>query len=240
MGRFAAGIPPKSSADWGWAQHMQAALNETGRAAMVLDTGAVSRGSGSKCLEPRARRPPGAGGGRRIEGVVLLPENLFYNTTAPGILLLLNRAKPADRRGQFLLINASTYFVKEKPKNVLSDAGIAAVAEAYRAWETREKLRRVVTLDEVRQPTTTSRPSQFVEVNDRVQHRPLAENSWLTWRPPRRARARGRRVGGGAGAAGPLIPPRRFAPPNRKGPMRVPRVSLHRCRPSQLYHCPVE
>jgi type I restriction enzyme M protein len=110
-----------------------------------------------------------------IEGVMLLPENLFYNTSAPGILLLLNRSKPADRRGQFLLVNASMYFVKEKPKNVLTDAGIAAVAEAYRKWESREKLSRVVTLDEVRAADYNLSPSQFVEVNDKVQHRPLAD-----------------------------------------------------------------
>jgi type I restriction enzyme M protein len=47
-GRFKAGTPPRSSADWGWVQHMLASLNERGRAAIVLDTGAVSRGSGSK------------------------------------------------------------------------------------------------------------------------------------------------------------------------------------------------
>ncbi len=42
-----AGFPGKSSADWGWVQHMHASLNATGRAAIVLDTGAASRGSGN-------------------------------------------------------------------------------------------------------------------------------------------------------------------------------------------------
>ena len=42
-----AGFPGASSADWGWAQHMLASLNDTGRAAIVLDTGAASRGSGN-------------------------------------------------------------------------------------------------------------------------------------------------------------------------------------------------
>lgn len=51
---------------------------------------------------------------------MLLPENLFYNTSAPGIVLLLNKDKPEERRGQILLVNASAYFIKEKPKNVLS------------------------------------------------------------------------------------------------------------------------
>ena len=42
-----AGFPGGQSADWGWAQHILASLNEEGRAAIVLDTGAASRGSGS-------------------------------------------------------------------------------------------------------------------------------------------------------------------------------------------------
>lgn len=42
-----AGFPGKSSADWGWVQHIHASLNATGRAAVVLDTGAASRGSGN-------------------------------------------------------------------------------------------------------------------------------------------------------------------------------------------------
>ena len=49
LGRFpmGAGFPGKQSADWGWVQHMAASLNEQGRAAIVLDTGAASRGSGN-------------------------------------------------------------------------------------------------------------------------------------------------------------------------------------------------
>jgi type I restriction enzyme M protein len=110
-----------------------------------------------------------------IEGVVLLPENLFYNTTAPGIILLLRKGKPEDRAGQILLINASNYFVKEKPKNALTEEGIRAVAEVCRKWETREKLCRVITLDEIREADFNLSPSQFVEINDRASHRPIAE-----------------------------------------------------------------
>ncbi len=49
LGRFpqGAGFPGAQSADWGWAQHVLASLNGTGRAAIVLDTGAASRGSGN-------------------------------------------------------------------------------------------------------------------------------------------------------------------------------------------------
>jgi type I restriction enzyme M protein len=173
--RFAYGYPPRSSADWGWLQHILASLNDRGRAAVVLDTGAVSRGSGSKTSNREKAVRQQFVEHDLIEAVILLPENLFYNTTAPGIILLLNRAKPAERRGQVLLVNASAHFVKQKPKNVLTDDGIAAVVEVYRAWETRPKLSRVVALDEVRAADYNLSPSQFVEINDRAQHRPLPD-----------------------------------------------------------------
>ena len=173
--RFLYGIPPKQFADWGWVQHMFASLNENGRAAVVLDTGAVSRGSGSKSSNKERNIRKQFVEKDIIEGVILLPDNLFYNTNAPGILLLLNNHKSEKHKGQFLLVNASAYFVKEKPKNVLTDEGIAAIAEAYRSWEAREKLSKVVTLDEVRKTDYNLSPSQFVEINGIVQHRSISE-----------------------------------------------------------------
>ncbi|MGD0856799.1 MAG: class I SAM-dependent DNA methyltransferase [Dehalococcoidia bacterium] len=173
--RFNYGKPTKSSADWGWVQHMFASLNDGGRAAIVLDSGAVSRGSGSKSSNREREIRKEFVERDFIEGVVLLPENLFYNTTAPGIILLLNQSKPENRRQQFLLINASAYFIKEKPKNVLSDEGIAAVSEVYRNWETREKLSRVVTLDEIRSADYNLSSSQFVDINDKAKYRPISE-----------------------------------------------------------------
>jgi len=173
--RFTYGVPNRSSADWGWAQHMLASLDDDGRAAIVLDTGAVSRGSGSRGNNREKEIRKQFVENDFIEGVVLLPENLFYNTTAPGIILLLNRDKPKERKGQILLVNASLHFVKEKPKNVLSDEGISSVAEVYRKWELREKLSRVITLEEARESDYNLSPSQFVDVNEKVQQRPMDE-----------------------------------------------------------------
>lgn len=173
--RFPYGAPPRSSADWGWAQHILASLNDNGRATIVLDTGAVSRGSGSRTSNKEKEIRKAFVENDFIEGVILLPENLFYNTTAPGIILLLNRNKPAERRGQILLVNASAYFIKEKPKNALTDEGIAAVTDVYRRWETRDKLSRIITLEEARAADYNLSPSQFVDVNDKVHHRPLTE-----------------------------------------------------------------
>jgi type I restriction enzyme M protein len=173
--RFEYGAAPSPSADWGWLQHIAASLNDNGRAAVVLDTGAASRGSGSKSSNKEKLIRQGFVEADLIEGVVLLPENLFYNTTAPGIILVMNRNKPATRKGEFILVNASAYFVKEKPKNVLTDEGIAAVSSAFQRWETREKLSRMVTLEEIREADYNLSPSLYVQTNDKVHHRPLAQ-----------------------------------------------------------------
>lgn len=76
--RFTYGKPPSSSADWAWVQHMDASLKDNGRAAIVLDTGAVSRGSGSKQTSRERDIRKKFVENDLIESVILLPENLFY------------------------------------------------------------------------------------------------------------------------------------------------------------------
>ena len=173
--RFSYGIAPSSSADWAWVQHILASLKETGRAAIVLDTGAVSRGSGSKQSSRERDIRKEFVEADLIESVVLLPENLFYNTSAPGIILLLNRSKPEERKEQILLINLSKHFEKGKPKNILTDEGISVATEVYQAWESREKLSDVITLKDAQKTDYNLSPSQFVDVGDKVEHRPVRD-----------------------------------------------------------------
>ena len=173
--RFSYGIAPSSSADWGWGQHILASLKDNGRAAIVLDTGAVSRGSGSQNTDRERDIRKKFVEEDLIEGVILLPDNLFYNTSAPGIILLLNRNKPEERKAQILLINLSQHFEKGKPKNILTDGGIDASTEVYQAWESREKLSNVITLEEAQKTDYNLSPSQFVDVGDKIEHRPVSE-----------------------------------------------------------------
>ena len=173
--RFSYGIAPSSSADRGWVQHIIASLKDNGRAAIVLDTGAVSRGSGSQHTDRERDIRKKFVEEDLIEGVVLLPENLFYNTSAPGIILLLNRNKLEERKEQILLINLSQHFEKGKPKNILTDDAIDAATEVYQAWESREKLSNVITLEDAQNTDYNLSPSQFVDVGDKVEHRPVNE-----------------------------------------------------------------
>jgi type I restriction enzyme M protein len=117
--------------DWAWLQHTLACLNDHGRAAVVLDTGAVTRGSGSKNEDKERNIRKWFVDHDLIDGVVLLPENLFYNTTAAGVIVVLNKRKPAARKDKIVLLNASKRLKKGKPKNYIPEEAIRPLATAY-------------------------------------------------------------------------------------------------------------
>ena len=130
-----AGFPGQSSADWGWVQIMHASLNTDGRAAIVLDTGAASRGSGNAGISKEKTVRQWFVDNDLIESVLYLPENLFYNTSAPGIVLFLNKTKPKTRQGKIFLVNASKIFEKGDPKNFIPADGIKRIAETLIGWK---------------------------------------------------------------------------------------------------------
>src|SRR4029078_256022 len=103
---------------------MSASVSEAGRAAIVLDTGAAARGSGNANTNKEKDVRKWFVEQDLIEGVIYLPENLFYNNTAPRIILFLKKAKPDERRGKLFLLNASRDFAKGDPKNYLTDDAI--------------------------------------------------------------------------------------------------------------------
>lgn len=177
LGRFpqGAGFPGAQSADWGWVQHILASLNNTGRAAIVLDTGAASRGSGNANKNKEKSVRQWFVEQDLVEGVIYLPENLFYNTSAPGILVFLNRAKLKDRRGKLFLVNASQVVEKGDPKNFIPDAGIERIATAFKSWQEEEKFAKIVTREQVAKEDYNISPSRYIHVAEAETHRPIAE-----------------------------------------------------------------
>lgn len=132
----AAGGITSGKGDWAWLQHTLACLGAGGRAAVVLDTGAVTRGSGSKNEDKERNVRKWFVDHDLIDGVILLPENLFYNTTAAGIIVVLNKRKATARKGKITLLNASRHFKKGRPKNYLPEDDIRTLAATYLKGET--------------------------------------------------------------------------------------------------------
>jgi type I restriction enzyme M protein len=166
---------PGGKADWGWVQIILAGLKLQGRAAVVLDTGAASRGSGSTNVAKEKEVRRWFVERDIIEGVIYLPENLFYNTTAPGIILVLNKAKPKERRGKVFLLNATNEFTKGDPKNYLSGEAIARIADTFGAWRELDKYSRIVSRDEITKSDFNISPSRYIHTGEGEEYRPIGE-----------------------------------------------------------------
>jgi type I restriction enzyme M protein len=172
--RTAGGIT-SGKGDWAWLQHTLACMNEHGRAAVVLDTGAVTRGSGSKNEDKERNIRKWFVEQDLIDGVILLPENLFYNTTAAGVIVVLRKNKPEARRGKIVLLNASRRFKKGRPKNYLPEEDIRPLAAMYLKGEPVEGEVAVITLEQAREADYNLSPSRWVGQNGSAEHRDIPQ-----------------------------------------------------------------
>ena len=171
----AAGGVTTGRGDWAWLQHTLACLNERGRAAVVMDTGAVTRGSGAR-HEDRERNI------RRwfverdlIDGVILLPDNLFYNTSAAGIIVVLSRRKPEARKDKIVLVNASRRVGKGRPKNYIPEDDIRPIAAVFLKGEPVEGEVAVISREQAAEADYNLSPSRWVGQAKAVDQRPIAE-----------------------------------------------------------------
>lgn len=170
--RTAGGIT-SGKGDWAWLQHTLACLNDHGRAAVVLDTGAVTRGSGSKNEDRERNIRKWFVDQDLIDGVILLPENLFYNTTAAGVIVVLNKRKPAARKGKIVLLNASRHFKKGKPKNYLPEEDIRPLAAMYLKGEPVEGELAVITRQQAEEADYNLSPGRWIAQGGNADHRPI-------------------------------------------------------------------
>ena len=158
----AAGGVTTGKGDWAWLQHTLACLNERGRAAVVLDTGAVTRGSGAKHEDRERNIRKWFVERDLIDGVILLPDNLFYNTSAAGVIVMLSKRKPTARQGKIVLLNASRRVGKGRPKNYIPENDIRPIAAAFLKGEPIDGEVAVITREQAEQADYNLSPSRWV------------------------------------------------------------------------------
>jgi len=145
--RFSFGYPPQNSADWAWIQHMLASAKENGRIGLVVDNGCLFRGGSEKRIREKIIEKDW------IECVILTPEKLFYNTGAPGAIIIFNKNKVPERRNKILFINASNEYIQHpsvRRLNSLSKENIDKIVNAYKKFAEIAGFSRVVNIDEIK------------------------------------------------------------------------------------------
>lgn len=161
--------------DWAWLQHTLACMNEHGRAAVVFDTGAVSRGSGNKNEDKERNIRKWFVENDLIDGVILLPDNLFYNTTSASIVIVLNKRKSAARRNKIVLVNASKRLKKGKPKNYILDEDIRPIANLFLKGEPVDGEVEVITKEQAINADFNLSPSRWIVQADQTKKMSISD-----------------------------------------------------------------
>ena len=140
------GFPANSSADWAWVQLMLYKARR--KVAVLLDSGALFRGGRERAIRKAILEQD------LIEVVILLPEKFFYNTQAPGIILVLNKNKDNKKRNKVLFINASEEYDKHpnvRKLNILPKRAIKKIVEHYHSFKELEHFARIVDLEKIKE-----------------------------------------------------------------------------------------
>ncbi|KAB7627604.1 type I restriction-modification system subunit M [Alkalilimnicola sp. S0819] len=127
--RFRYGQVPLGAkkADLMFLQHMVASLNSQGLLATVMPHGVLFRGGDEKRIRA------GIIDDDLIEAVIGLAPNLFYGTGIPASILVLRArgAKPAERKGRVLFINADREYHEGRAQNYLHPEHIEKIVSTY-------------------------------------------------------------------------------------------------------------
>ncbi|HVY29661.1 MAG TPA: N-6 DNA methylase [Polyangiaceae bacterium] len=161
--------------DWAWLQHTIACMSDHGRAAIVLDTGAMTRGSGSKNEDKERNIRKWFVDRDLIDGVILVPEDLFYNTTAAGVIVVLSKRKPPTRRGKIVLLNATHRVKKGKPKNYIPEDDIRPLANAFLKGAAKDGEVAVITQAQAEEADYNLSPNRWVGQSTDIKHRAIKD-----------------------------------------------------------------
>lgn len=135
-------LAPKSRADYVFVQHMIHSLADNGTMAVVLPHGVLFRGGAEETIRKYLIKDK-----NYLDAVIGLPENLFYGTGIPTVILVYKKCREAD--DSVLFIDGSKGFTKIGNKNVLRPEDIDKIVETYESREEIDKYSHNASLEEI-------------------------------------------------------------------------------------------
>lgn len=144
-GRFDYGRPPEKNGDYAFLLHALTSLKSTGKAAIILPHGVLFRGNAEATIRTRLLKQG------FIKGVIGLPANLFYGTSIPACIVILDKEDAVARTGVFM-IDASKGFKKDGNKNRLRSQDIHKIVDTFNKQVEIDRYSRMVSISEIAEP----------------------------------------------------------------------------------------
>ncbi|MGL2426973.1 type I restriction-modification system subunit M [Helicobacter pylori] len=140
--RFEDGTPPEKNGDFAFLLHIIKSLNPTGKGAVILPHGVLFRGNAEGVIRKNLLLKG------YIKGVIGLAPNLFYGTSIPACVIVLDKENARARKGVFV-IDASKDFKKDGNKNRLRDQDVQKMIDTFNAYKEIPYYSKMVSLEEI-------------------------------------------------------------------------------------------
>ncbi|WP_434336984.1 type I restriction-modification system subunit M [Mesomycoplasma conjunctivae] len=136
------GLAPKSKADYAFLLHDLFHLKPNGIMTIVLPHGVLFRGNEEGVIRKNLIEE------NHIEAVIGLPENIFFGTSIPTIIMVVRKKRSED---DILFVDASKGFIKVDKDNKLRASDIKKIVDTVVNKKTINKYSRLVSKEEIRQ-----------------------------------------------------------------------------------------
>ena len=143
---------------------MLGVTNAQGMVGVVMPHGVLFRGG----AEGKIRK--GIVDADLFEAIIGLAPNLFFGAAIPVSICVLNKAKPAERRGKVLFVDAAQdgYYRPGKAQNFLDQEHIDHIVAAYQAYADVERFAHVADLEEIAGNDYNLNISRYVDTTEPV------------------------------------------------------------------------
>lgn len=137
-------LAPKGAADYAFVTHMLHHLADNGMMAIVLPPGVLFRSGAEGYIRKYIIDKQ-----NYLDAVIALPENLFYGTGIPAMVLVFKKCRKNNE--DILFIDASQEFEQGNNQNHLTDANILKIFTTYKNRNDIKKYSRKVLLKEIQE-----------------------------------------------------------------------------------------
>ena len=160
-------LAPQSKADFAFLLHGYYHLKQdNGVMAIVLPHGVLFRSNAEGTIR-KALLEEGA-----IDTVIGLPANIFFNTSIPTTVIILKKNR-TNRDVYF--IDASKEFDKGKNQNIMTDAHIEKILEAYKSREEIDKFAHLASYEEIVENDYNLNIPRYVDTFEEEEVEPLTD-----------------------------------------------------------------
>jgi type I restriction enzyme M protein len=146
------GVPPDKNGDYSFLLHIIKSLKSKGKGAVILPHGVLFRGGAEATIRKNIIHKG------YIKGIIGLPANLFYGTSIPACIVVLDKENaaakkelPADKKGIFI-IDACKGFIKDGNKNRLREQDIHRIVDVFNKQIEVPKYSRFISQAEIADP----------------------------------------------------------------------------------------